>query len=171
MIRLMPYITIAMTASFVVLAVSHSSLKAELADVQRDHVEQLRVMAEANATELEQATRKAESLQQQVAAIDAHYTQELNDAKANVDRLRTAVDAGTRRLHILAKRPTYCPAVPGAADDTRLGDGAAVELSATAGRAYHRLRNGLTSDTAKLAACQAILRQVSTSNHKGTPEG
>lgn len=141
-------------------SVEHYRLSAELADVRQGHVEQLLALEQANTDELELAARKAESLQAQLAALDARYTQELQDAQAHNTELRDAVDVGTRRLRILAQRPAACPAVPGAADGAGLGDGAAVELSATAGRAYFRLRAGLTSDTAKLVACQAILSNI-----------
>ncbi|GAA3721204.1 hypothetical protein GCM10022421_32160 [Oceanisphaera sediminis] len=160
MMRLAPYVAIAMTASFMILAVSHTNLKTELADVRRGHAEQLLDMAAASALDMERVTRHAESLQAQLAALDAQYTKELNDAQAKNGELRAAVDAGARRLHILTKRPTHCPAVSGTADDTSLGDGATVELAPAARRAYFNLRAGVTSDTAKLAACQDILRQI-----------
>ncbi|MFP2768052.1 lysis system i-spanin subunit Rz [Oceanisphaera sp. KMM 10153] len=161
MTRLFSYGLAIFAAAYLAWFTTATYYHAELTAVQRDHAEQLRMMVEINAAELEQATRKAESLQQQVAAIDAHYTQELNDAKANVDRLRDAVDSGARRLHILAKRPIHCPAVPGAPGDTGMGDGEAVELAPGARRAYYRLRYGITADIAKLAACQEILKAMS----------
>ena len=43
--------------------------------------------------------------QRDVAALDAKYTKELADAKAENDALRDDVAAGRRRLHIKALRP------------------------------------------------------------------
>lgn len=144
-------------AALLAFGFEHYRLSAELATVRGEHAEVLRVLAEANTAELEQATRHAESLQQQVVDIDARYTQELTDAKANADRLRDDVDSGAKRLLILGKRPASCPAMPATSGDTGVGDGAAIELHPTAGRAYHNLRSGLTADTKKLLACQEIL--------------
>lgn len=171
MIKAIPYISAAMVAGLLAWSLEHYRMSAQLAAVRSEYAAVLLKLAEDNATELEQAAHRAELLQQQVAGIDAHYTQELNDAKANAVRLRDAVDSGTRRLHILAKRPASCDAVPTTTDDTSVGDGAVVELDATARRAYFNLRAGLITDTAKLATCQEILRVVSTSNKKGTPGG
>ena len=42
--------------------------------------------------------------QRDVAALDAKYTKELADAKAENDALRDDVAAGRRRLHIKAAR-------------------------------------------------------------------
>ena len=56
--------------------------------------------------------------QRDVAALDAKYTKELADAKAENDALRDDVAAGRRRLYIKA----VCQSV----------------------RSYHRLRRGIT---------------------------
>ena len=168
MIRALPYVAPALLAGALTWAVEHYRLSAELAVVRSGHAEQLLDMAAVSARDMERVARHAESLQAQLAALDAQYTKELNDAQAKNGELRTAVDAGARRLHILAKRPTHCPAVSGTADDTSLGDGAAVELAPTARRAYFNLRAGVTSDTAKLAACQQLLRAVTKGvDHEG----
>ena len=46
--------------------------------------------------------------QRDVAALDAKYTKELADAKAENDALRDDVAAGRRRLHIKAVYPDQC---------------------------------------------------------------
>lgn len=155
----LPYVAPAALAALMAWGVEHYRLSAELASVRRDHAEQLLAMEQANAAELARATRKAESLQQQIIQLDEQHTKELSRAQQDNNELRDAVDAGVKRLRILAKRPANCP-VPGTTDGAGLGDGAAVELSSAAGRAYHRLRVGLTEDTAKLQACQAILARL-----------
>ena len=50
--------------------------------------------------------------QRDVAALDAKYTKELADAKAENDALRDDVAAGRRRLHIKAVRQSVREAVP-----------------------------------------------------------
>ena len=171
MIKLAPYVGVAAVAALLAWTIEHNRMSAELAAVRLENAEVLRRLAEDNAYELERVTRHADLLQQQVADIDAHYTQELTDAKADADRLRDDVDSGTRRLLILGKRPASCDAVPTTTHGTGMGDGATIELDPTARRAYFNLRDGLTSDTKALLACQDILRSLSAPNRKGTPEG
>ncbi|EAS6352237.1 lysis protein, partial [Salmonella enterica] len=55
----------------------------------------------ANATITDMQTR-----QRDVAALDARYTKELADAKAENDALRDDVAAGRRRLYVNATCPT-----------------------------------------------------------------
>ena len=66
-----------------------------------------------------------------VAALDAKYTKELADAKAENDALRDDVAAGRRRLHIKAVRQSVrgIPAASGV-------DNAASRLADTAERDY-----------------------------------
>ena len=50
--------------------------------------------------------------QRDVAALDAKYTKELADAKAENDALRDDVAAGRRRLHIKAVCQSVCVKLP-----------------------------------------------------------
>ena len=50
--------------------------------------------------------------QRDVAALDAKYTKELADAKAENDALRDDVAAGRRRLHIKAVCQSVQPPLP-----------------------------------------------------------
>ena len=61
--------------------------------------------------------------QRDVAALDAKYTKELADAKAENDALRDDVAAGRRRLHIKAVcRSWYSPSGVDNAASPRLAD-------------------------------------------------
>ena len=76
--------------------------------------------------------------QRDVAALDAKYTEELADAKAENDALRDDVAAGRRRLHI----KVICQSVREA---TASGvDNAASRLADTAERDYFTLRRLIT---------------------------
>ena len=75
--------------------------------------------------------------QRDVAALDAKYTKELADAKAENDALRDDVAAGRRRLHIKA----VCQSVREAASGV---DNAASRLADTAERDYFTLRRTIT---------------------------
>ena len=73
--------------------------------------------------------------QRDVAALDAKYTKELADAKAENDALRDDVAAGRRRLHIKA----VCQSVHEATTASGV-DNAASRLADTAERDYFTLR-------------------------------
>ena len=76
--------------------------------------------------------------QRDVAALDAKYTKELADAKAENDALRDDVAFGRRRLHIKA----VCQSVREATTASGV-DNAASRLADTAERDYFTLREGL----------------------------
>ena len=77
--------------------------------------------------------------QRDVAALDAKYTKELADAKAENDALRDDVAAGRRRLHIKA----VCQSVREATTASGV-DNAASRLADTAERDYFTLRELIT---------------------------
>ncbi|ENQ2143386.1 lysis protein [Salmonella enterica] len=105
----------------------------------------------ANATITDMTKR-----QRDVAALDAKYTKELADAKAENDALRDDVAAGRRRLLVNAT----CPAMPTGKSATpgSVGNAATVELSNVAGRNVLDIRAGITSDQAKLRYLQEYVR-------------
>ena len=90
-----------------------------------------------NARELKLANAAITDMQmrQRDAALDAKYTKELADAKAENDALRDDVAAGRRRLHIKA----VCQSVREATTASGV-DNAASRLADTAERDYFTLR-------------------------------
>ena len=70
----------------------------------RDNAITYKAQRDKNARELKLANSAAitdmQMRQRDVAALDAKYTKELADAKAENDALRDDVAAGRRRLHI-----------------------------------------------------------------------
>ena len=74
--------------------------------------------------------------QRDVAALDAKYTKELADAKAENDALRDDVAAGRRRLHIKA----VCQSVREATTASGVDNAASPQLADTAERDYFTLR-------------------------------
>ncbi|EAM2339609.1 lysis protein [Salmonella enterica] len=105
----------------------------------------------ANATITDMQTR-----QRDVAALDAKYTKELADAKAENDALRDDVAAGRRRLLVNAT----CPAVPtGKSTSAASVDNAAsATLTANAERNYWRLRDGIATVTKQLEGAKDYIR-------------
>ena len=72
-------------------------------DRHRDNAITYKAQRDKNARELKLANAAITDMQMRqrdVAALDAKYTKELADAKAENDALRDDVAAGRRRLHI-----------------------------------------------------------------------
>ncbi|EDH4089204.1 lysis protein [Salmonella enterica] len=105
----------------------------------------------ANETISDMQTR-----QHDVAALDARYTKELADAKAENDALRDDVAAGRRRLYVNAT----CPAAPtGKSTSTaRMDNAASPRLADSAQRDYFALKERVTTMQKQLEGAQAYIR-------------
>lgn len=102
-------------------------------------------LKQANATIDDMQVR-----QRDVAALDAKYTKELANAKAENDALQRKLDRGGRVL------------VAGncqkqAAESASVDNGATVELSDIAGRNVLGIRAGIKNDHSKIAALQQYI--------------
>ena len=98
--------------------------------------------SDKNARELKLANAAITDMQMRqrdVAALDAKYTKELADAKAENDALRDDVAAGRRRLHIKA----VCQSVREAITASGVDNAALPRLADTAERDYFTLRERL----------------------------
>lgn len=100
----------------------------------------------ANATIKDMQTR-----QRDVAALDAKYTQELANAKAQNDALQRKLDNGGR-VHVKGKCPV--PATNQTASTSGMGNDETVELSDVAGRNVLGIRSGIISDQKALRVLQ-----------------
>ena len=108
----------------------------------RDNAITYKAQRDKNARELKLANAAITDMQMRqrdVAALDAKYTKELADAKAENDALRDDVAAGRRRLHIKA----VCQSVREATTASGV-DNAAPRLADTAERDYFTLRELIT---------------------------
>ena len=103
----------------------------------------------ANATITDMTTR-----QRDVAALDAKYTKELADAKAENDALQRKLDNGGR---VLVKGKCPVSAATQTAGSASVGDDATVELSSVAGRNVLGIRSGIISDQTALRALQEYI--------------
>ncbi|HGB3909033.1 TPA: lysis protein [Salmonella enterica subsp. enterica serovar Birkenhead] len=105
----------------------------------------------ANATITDMTKR-----QRDVAALDAKYTKELADAKAENDALRDDVAAGRRRLFVNAT----CPAVPtGKSTATaRVDNATSPRLADSAQRDYFTLKERVMTMQKQLEGAQAYIR-------------
>ncbi|WP_425352470.1 lysis protein [Leclercia pneumoniae] len=92
--------------------------------------------------------------QRDVAALDAKYTKELADAKAENDALQRKLDNGGR---VLVKGRCPVPASAEAASTSGVGHDAIVELSDVAGRNVLGIRAGIISDQKSLKVLQEYI--------------
>ena len=115
---------------------------------QRDKVtEQLSL---ANDTIADMQTR-----QRDVAALDAKYTKELADAKAENDALQRKLDNGGR---VLVKGKCPVPSSAETSSASGMGNDATVELSPVAGRNVLGIRDGIIRDQTALRTLQEYIR-------------
>ena len=91
--------------------------------------------------------------QRDVAALDAKYTKEQADAKAENDALRDDVAAGRRRLHIKA----VCQSVREATAASGVDNAASPRLADTAERDYFTLRERLITMQKQLEGTQKYI--------------
>lgn len=103
----------------------------------------------ANATITDMTTR-----QRDVAALDAKYTKELADAKAENDALQRKLDNGGR-VHVKGKCPVQASAKT--TITSGMGNDETVELSDAAGRNVLGIRSGIISDQIALRTLQEYI--------------
>ncbi|CAI2031545.1 lysis protein [Serratia marcescens] len=90
--------------------------------------------------------------QKAVADIDLQRTQELNDAKNQIDALQRAVDTGARKLQLAATcSPTGAAGVV---------DATGPRLTDAAERDYFRLRKRIETARSQIAGLQDYIRNV-----------
>ncbi|WP_449508379.1 lysis protein [Enterobacter ludwigii] len=128
-------------------AINHYRDKAITYKDQRDKATER--LSLANSTIKDMQTR-----QRDVAALDAKYTQELVDAKAENDALQRKLDNGGRVL-VKGRRPVLATAET--AITSGVGHDATVELSDVAGRNVLGIRAGIISDQTSLKALQEYI--------------
>ncbi|EAM3195578.1 lysis protein [Salmonella enterica] len=115
---------------------------------QRDTVTHKLALANATITDM---TKR----QRDVAALDAKYTKELADAKAENDALQRRLAAGGR---VRVKGRCTVPASTTSASPGGVGDAATVELSPGTGQNVFDIRAGIISDQEKLKYLQEYIR-------------
>lgn len=139
-----------MTVSIIVtlgFVVDHYRDNATIYMKQRDEKTHALNMANDTITDMLQRQRD-------VAVLDAKYTKELNDAKAENAVLQRRLAAGGRvRIEGRCAVPTSTTT----ASTSRVGNAATVELSPDAGQNILNIRAGIISDQEKLRYLQEYL--------------
>ncbi|HBP7618995.1 TPA: lysis protein [Escherichia coli] len=93
--------------------------------------------------------------QRDADALDAKYTKELADAKAENDALRRKLDNGGR---VLVKGKCPVPSSAETSGASGMGNDATVELSPVAGRNVLDIRDGIIRDQTALRTLQEYIR-------------
>ncbi|WIO41076.1 lysis protein [Klebsiella electrica] len=150
MSRLTAIISAVVTCLIVSLGWLANHYHANATEYKRQRDEKTQALNLANATITDMQTR-----QRDVAALDAKYTKELADAKAENDALQRKLDNGGR---VLVKGKCPVPATAQTASSTSVGDDATVELSSVAGRNVLGIRSGIISDQKSLSVLQDYIR-------------
>ncbi|HHS9841547.1 TPA: lysis protein [Klebsiella pneumoniae] len=119
-------------------------------EFKRQRDEKVKALNLANETIADMTTR-----QRDVAALDAKYTKELADAKAENDALQRKLDNGGR---VLVKGKCPVSAATQTTGAPSMGDDATVELSAVAGRNVLGIRAGIINDQKSLSVLQDYIR-------------
>ncbi|EJT6038655.1 lysis protein [Escherichia coli] len=127
------------------MATDHYRDNAITYKAQRDKKVRELKLADATITDMQQRQRD-------VAALDAKYTKELADARAENETLRADVAAGRKRLQVAA---TCAKSTTGASS---MGDGESPGLTADAELNYYRLRSGIDKITAQVNYLQEYIR-------------
>ncbi|WP_431296502.1 lysis protein [Rahnella sp. PAMC 25559] len=106
------------------------------------------------AQERQQTIDDMQVRQRDVAALDAKYTGELADAKANIEKLHDDVAAGRQRLQLNAT----CPHTDKSPGTTSLDDGTSARLTDAAQRDYFTLRGRIETINKQLTGLQQYVR-------------
>ncbi len=124
----------------------------------RDNAITYKAQRDKNARELKLANSAITDMQMRqrdVAALDAKYTKELADAKAENDALRRKLDNGGR---VLVKGKCPVPSSAETSSASSMGNDATVELSPVAGRNVLGIRDGIIRDQTALRTLQEYIR-------------
>lgn len=128
-------------------AINHYRADAITYKDQRDKATEKLILANATITDM--TTR-----QRDVAALDAKYTQDLADAKKQLDDLQRCVSSGKCGLHVNAR----CPA-NGTTSTGGMGDASGPRLTDSAERDYFTLRERIAIVTKQVDYLQDYIKE------------
>jgi prophage endopeptidase len=144
------------------LAGQVSAAQAQTERERSAHHADLAAISNAAAHQVSVALARQQATQQRLAALDQKSNEELRNANAENDRLRSRLAAGGR-VRVAGSCPAATGAVPAtgtSASATLMDDAGAVELAPAAGRNVLDIRAGVLADQAALSALQQYVREV-----------
>ncbi|ELY4332904.1 lysis protein [Cronobacter dublinensis] len=149
-----------MTFNWKLILFAVMTLLLAIAIVIASHYRSALTKTEASLTEVNRELNLAKDTikdmktrQRDVAALDAKYTGELADAKETIERLRSDVASGAKRLRVAAN----CPV--GTSGTGSLGDASTARLTDSAQRDYFTLRERIETVTKQVDYLQDYIRQ------------
>lgn len=146
-----------MLSAFIVILLVACGALWMATDHYRDNAITYKAQRDNKASELKLANATITDMQvrqRDVAALDAKYSRELADARAENETLRADVAAGRRRLHIKA----VCQSVREATTASGVDNAASPRLADTAERDYFTLRERLMTMQMQLEGAQEYIR-------------
>ncbi|HHB1475410.1 TPA: lysis protein [Yersinia enterocolitica] len=126
-----------------------------------DHYRSKYLQAERFASERQSTIEEMVKRQQISAVLDAKYTQELADAKSQIEALRADVAAGRRRLRLNAQCVSTVSPQTGTAS---MDDATGPRLTDAAQRDYLRLRERIDIATKQITGLQEYINKVCLGN-------
>lgn len=135
---------------------------AALADANKAHSDTLGEIARAGQRQLQKQQELLVAERERLQALDQKYYGELQDEKADNERLRgmyAGADAERRELRIQVRVARANAVVSETTGGSSVGDVAALELSPEAGSTVWDIRAGMIEDQAKLRYFQQLERE------------
>lgn len=134
---------------------------AKISDLKRQHSDQLKAVSDQAQKDTAAALQRTKDAQAAAAELDKQKTEELANAKAENDRLRADVAAGTRRVRIAAANLATCQLTAGrGAGGGGVGDAVQIDLTPEAGSAVLDLRESIGKDSAVIEYLQDYVKKV-----------
>lgn len=133
---------------------------AKISDLKRQHSDQLKAVSDQAQKDTAAALQRTKNAQA-AAELDKQKTEELANAKAENDRLRADVAAGTRRVRIAAANLATCQLTAGrGAGGGGVGDAVQIDLTPEGGRAVLDLRESTERDNTVIEYLQDYVKKV-----------
>ncbi|MFJ5472756.1 lysis protein [Pectobacterium carotovorum] len=141
--------------------ITSTSYDTDIATLKIEHALVLKSVSDKAAADSEAARNREHGFQQQIAALDARYTKDREDAKRENERLRADIVSGKRRVQFASAALATCELSSGAVRSASgMGNATGVQLSTTAGRNILDIRTGINDDQAKLIYLHEYIRAL-----------
>lgn len=151
----------ALLSGFIVYQAQNMRFERKISDNQAAFDRQLNAITTAAQQATADAMQRMKDAQAAAAELDRKTTQDLANVKAENDRLRADVAAGTRRVRIAAYNLAACEnSASRSASTGGVGDGVQIDLSAEGGRAVLDLRESAENDDKVITYLQNYIRDV-----------
>lgn len=123
--------------------------------------EQMKAISDEAAKQADESAKKLTAAHSALSELDKKTTEELTNAKAENDNLRSAVAAGTKRVRLAAGAIATCSnAVSSLSSASGVGNAPSVELTGDFGQRILDIRAGIINDRAKIEYLQGFIEKL-----------